>query len=85
MVLQKAWDKDALVKELKEQGLPILEDSIEKVATTFFSWVKASVDMEGGMFKTVGGPIVLAAEKPALDKIDDIDKSDNEAPAPAQV
>lgn len=85
MQLTKAWDKDALVEGLKSQGLPVLEDSAEKLAKTFFDWAKQSIELEGGMFKTVGKPIIEAAEEYAMSKIDDISKADDQPAATAQL
>lgn len=40
MTMQKAWDKDVLIAELKAAGLPDAEVLVEKLLATTFTWVE---------------------------------------------
>lgn len=76
MVLTKAWDKEALVAELKAQGLPVAEVMVEKAVESILSWVEASVMMSEDKYDDFAVPI-MAALKPfimgELNKIDGVE------------
>lgn len=73
MELQKAWDKAAIADGLKQQGLPIAEEAVEKVLAVVYEWTEKSLAIQGGLQAAVGLPL-LAVAKPliqgAVDKID---------------
>jgi len=71
--MEKAFDVKALGEELKNQGLPLLEDGAEKVYAAVKNWLVASAAIQGGL---VGGILPAALDavdgyvKTQIDKID---------------
>lgn len=73
MTLVKAWDKSALIEDLKTKGLPVAETAVEAVLQSVMDWTKASLLLEGGLYAGVGLPLLAVAEpliKSEVDKID---------------
>lgn len=80
--MEKAFDFKDLTEKLKDQGLPMLEDSAEKIANCVFDWLDESVLLKGGLVAALAGPALKAIRELLQDQIDNIDKTDNE-PTPA--
>ena len=68
MELQKAWDKDALVADLKAKGLVDAEKLLKDFVGSFLDWTVSSAALEAAsqpLFALV--PAVVSAVKPAID------------------
>lgn len=72
--MEKPFDFDVLKEKLKAQGLPVLEDTVEKVALTVLDWVVDSALVhENGLVKAIVPAAVLSIKPAILEKIDGID------------
>jgi hypothetical protein len=71
--MEKAWDKSALIEDLKQQGLPLAEEAIAKVVKTTFAWADKSMEMSSGYFEQFGRPALAMVRKFVVAKIDEID------------
>lgn len=60
--MEKAWDFKGLQQELVSQGLPMLEEGVEKILSSVYNWVNKSIELEPN-------PIVKALAKPAADAL----------------
>jgi hypothetical protein len=68
MVLAKAWDKDALVAELKAKGLADAEKLAKDVVGCIMEWTSASAAMGAQQQPLLAlVPAVIAAIKPVVD------------------
>lgn len=71
--MTKAFDKDALLEEMKNQGLPLLEDGAEKVYTAFTNWLRQSASIQGGLVGSILPAALDAVDGYMTAKIDQID------------
>ena len=72
--MEKAFDTKVLVERLNAQGLPVLEDTIEKVVSEFFAWTEESLAIHpNALIKALGLPAVAAIKPFAFEQIDKID------------
>lgn len=71
--MEKPFDIKALVKMLKDQGLPVAEDAGQAVATVAFAWIKLSVELTKTPIDDMFLPQLAALEKSALAGLDKID------------
>jgi hypothetical protein len=67
------WDRAALIEDLKQQGLPLLEENLAKVVKTTFLWAHKSMDLSGGYYSQFGKPALTMVEKFIMTQIDKID------------
>lgn len=77
MVLNKAYDKDALLNSLKEQGIQEGEQLAKVVVTILAEWLRESAKMSDtglvGKFDDFAIPGINYFEKLALEKLNELD------------
>ena len=74
--MDKAWDKAALVEDLKQQGAPLAEEVVAKVVKTTFEWADRSMELSGGYFENFGRPALAMVRRFVVAQIDKIDGVD---------
>lgn len=79
--MDTAFDLKELIKRAEAAGLPLLEEDAEKLAGVFFGWTKESINVLGGLYKTMGLPVIEGLEKLAAGEINKIDPNDNDPTA----
>lgn len=74
--MQKPFDKEALVAEMKAQGLPVLEEAVEKALVAFLSWLKKSGEIHENPYVKALVPSAVDIAQPLVlgqaDKIDGV-------------
>lgn len=75
--MEKAFDTKVLVEKLKAQGLPVLEDTVEKVVLTTLEWVKESAAMHENAIVKAVVPAAVETVKPMI--LAQVDKIDGQA------
>lgn len=72
--MTKAFDTQVLTERLKAQGLPVLEDTAEKVVIVLLDWVKESALLHENLIVKAVVPAAIDTVKPlALTQVDKID------------
>lgn len=71
--MDKAYDLDALLKELKEQGLDLAEESAVLVYKALMNWLEASARASANPFDDVVLLVRKQVDEIVLDAIDRID------------
>lgn len=71
--MEKAFDVKALGAELKNQGLPLLEDGAEKVYAAVTVWLRKSAAIKGGLVGSILPAALDAVDGYLKSKIDEID------------
>lgn len=73
MELKEAFETKALENALKAEGLPVLEETVEKIVKVVFDWTKSSLKIHPNPYLKFAVPVVEAVEPLALGQIDKID------------
>lgn len=71
--MEKAYDPKGLIEELKQEGLPLLEESAEAAVKATFRWLNKSADLSETKVDDFAKLVYPHAEKLALDQIGKID------------
>lgn len=71
--MEKAYDLKALGEKLKAQGLPVLEDTAEKVYKATKEWAQESAIISKNKIDDVVAPFYDQLDKLVLPQIDKID------------
>ncbi len=74
--MEKAYDVKELAEKLKSKGLPVLEDTAEKVYEAVKEWVQESAVLSENKVDDVAAPLVFPildkVIEPAIDSIDGV-------------
>lgn len=71
--MEKAWDKLALIEELKNNGLDVAEDLAKVLVEGVLSWVEKSVVLSESKYDDFAIPVIAALKPFVLKEIDKID------------
>lgn len=72
-----AYDLKKLGERLKNIGIPVAEDVLEKVAPEVFDWFEGEAILSKTPYDNIIIPFLPLAKQIVLDQIDKIDPSDN--------
>lgn len=74
--MTKPFDREILKAELMAQGLPVLEDTVEKLLTAFFAWTNKSGEIHTNPIVKGVVPAIVGVVQPLAmgyaDKIDGV-------------
>lgn len=74
--MEKAWDKQALIEELKVNGLDVAEELAKVLVEGVLSWVEKSVVLSKNKYKDFAIPVISALKPFVLKEIDKIDQKE---------
>jgi hypothetical protein len=78
--MDKPFDKEVLKERMKAEGLPLLEDSVERVYKVFSKWMVDSAAIHSNpLVQAVLPPAMEAADKLVLGQVDKIDGVEGQA------
>jgi len=75
---KKAYDAKLLLESLKGEGLEIAEESAKILVNGIFGWLEESATLSETPYDDMAMIIYPQLKKLALEKIEDINKADNE-------
>jgi len=71
--MEKAYDLKELGEKLKDVGLPVLEDTAEKVVGKVFEWLKESAVLSKNPYDDMAVFVYPKIEEFIKEKLDEID------------
>lgn len=74
--MEKAWDKQALIEELKVNGLDVAEELAKVLVEGVLSWVEKSVVLSESKYDDFAIPVIAALKPFVLKEIDKIDQKE---------
>lgn len=74
--MEKAWDKQALIEELKVNGLDVAEELAKVLVEGVLSWVEKSVVLSENKYDDFAIPVIAALKPFVLKEIDKIDQKE---------
>ena len=75
---KKAYDTALLLEILKDQGLEIAEESVKILINGVMDWLEESATLSDTPYDDMASMLYPQLKKLALEKAEDINKSDNE-------